>query len=173
MWSHSTAKAVLSSLSKAALCTKHPQHWGCFFMSQALQEQVTRALTAQGFTTERGKCQKFVRQNIQKVYGGFFDDFHKGSAKESARAWSQSKWYLVGSHPSIPGDILYYTSADHGEYGHVAVRVLGNQVAENSTYHFERTGDGRGKRPLLALGTPSLIVRLPEPFRILNRAHND
>jgi hypothetical protein len=146
---------------------------GVFFMSEALEKSVIKALTQSGFTTARSHCQMFLRQNIQRVYGPLFDQYHKASAKESAQAWQKTRLWLAGGHPSVPGDILYYTSPEHGEYGHVAVRIHDNRVAENSVVHFDETGDGRGTRPLEALGKPSLIVRLPEPTPPKPRTSHD
>jgi hypothetical protein len=139
-------------------------------LSNALEKIARQALYDDDFARGKSLCQRWVRQCIQAVYGDRFDAFHKASAKESAAHWRKSKYWLVGSHPSVPGDIWYWTTPEHGEYGHVAIRVTGNKVAENSVLHYGDDGDGRGTRSLSIITKPTLIVRLPSPERVQNGA---
>jgi hypothetical protein len=131
-------------------------------LSITLDKEALVALHDDNFTSERSHCQKFVRQCIEALYGDKFQRFRAGTAKESANLWAVSPYTIPLNRGSIPGDILYYCQDSHGPYGHVVIRVSGNRVAENSCYHYDRTGKGKGLRPLSVLGTPSLIVRLPQ-----------
>jgi hypothetical protein len=135
-------------------------------LSKELETIARQAVYDDDFNSGRSHCQMWVRQCIQRVYGARFDAFHRGNAIQSEAAWKQSKYWLVGSHPTVPGDILYYTSPEHGVNGHVVIRIAGNRVAENSLLHYDQTGDGRGTRPLSAVGKPTLVVRLPSLERL-------
>jgi hypothetical protein len=120
-----------------------------------------QGLTDANFVTERGMCQKYIRQCIQKGYGSIFDKYHKADAKSSKRAWEGSEYAVDPEHGSLIGDIIYYTSSEHGPHGHVVIRIPNNRVAENSTVHHNGKNGGKGTRQLAELGRPSLIVRLP------------
>ena len=120
-----------------------------------------QALTAVGFVSERGMCQKFVRQVIQAARGRKYDQFHGASAEQSRKLWQASPFAVVPERGSVIGDILYKRAHDGQPYGHVGIRIAGNRVAENSTVHNGAFG-GRGIRLLENFGKPDLIVRLPQ-----------
>ena len=133
-------------------------------MNATLSEAAVRAVTAKGFERRPHWCQKWVRQVVQRVYGDDFDPFMKPTALESARAFLQDGRYVVPLHRgSVPGDLLYKMHGSGGD-GHVAIRVIGNRVAENSSLHWNAEAarpDARGFRSLKEYGHYDLIVRLP------------
>jgi hypothetical protein len=128
-----------------------------------LAEEAQRALTAPGYETEPGYCQRFTRQVVQKVYGGKFDKYFKSSAYETMLAFKDSPYAVPVERGSLPGDLLYKGRKTSGTHGHVGIRILGNKVAENSSAHVREMGDrdARGTRSLEAFGEFELIVRLP------------
>ncbi len=132
-------------------------------MSKVLAEEAIIALNDPTFVREPGMCQKFVRQVIQAVYGPKFDRYRAGSAKEAAKLWEDSPFAIDPKRGSTPGDILYWTSQRHGRNGHVAIRIFGNSVCENSIVHHHPKIGGKGIRSIFDLDQPDLIVRLPKP----------
>jgi hypothetical protein len=130
-------------------------------MSNGLDRAAISALDSPRFTRVPGWCQKFVRQVIQSVHSGRFDAFHEPTAHESMLAWKNTPYAVPVANGSVPGDILYYREKLFRKHGHVAIRIAGNQVAENSTAHLSIKRGGKGVRALSRLGTPDLIVRLP------------
>ena len=130
-------------------------------MGITLDQQALVALVDDDFVTTRGYCQKFVRQCIQHLYGDRFDEFHKADAKLSFYAWRESEWFVMPHRGSVPGDILYYVGPGHGPHGHVAIRLKGNKVAENSIVHQNGKYGGKGIRKLDTVGYPVGVIRLP------------
>lgn len=135
--------------------------------NKKLADAAENALTAQGFESKSGYCQKWVRQVVQSVYGGDFDKFWTASAAETMALFKKSP-YAVKVDPTLPGggsvvgDILYKGTKTSGKYGHVGIRVAGNKVAENSSSHVSGNDrEARGTRSLAAYGAFELIVRLP------------
>lgn len=132
-------------------------------MNQKLNDAAIRGLTANGYPTEHGFCQKWARMVVESVYGGRFDAIlHKPSAKEAAEAFVHDGRYTVPlEHGSVPGDLLYKTTGSGG-FGHVGIRVAGNRVAENSSAHIDGAGDhdARGLRTLAEFGHFDVVVRL-------------
>jgi hypothetical protein len=120
------------------------------------------ALRAEGFVSERGMCQKFVRQCVQHVYGQKFNAYHQGDAESSRRAWLSSRYAINPREGSKIGDILYKRASSYSPHGHVGIRIAGNLVAENSTVHSGGFG-GRGTRSIVEFGEIATIVRLPLP----------
>lgn len=137
-------------------------------MSNPIAEQAHKALTAPGYPTTNGLCQKFARLIVQATEVGhkYDDDFQKSSAKEAAEA-------MLAAHPNFvfrftpgmviqPGDLLYKTVGSGG-FGHVGVYLGSNEVAENSTYQWNKSGgkDARGIRTLNEFGAFQVVVRFP------------
>lgn len=118
------------------------------------------ALTADGFETEAGMCQRWVRQVWQDVYGHQFDCHALGSADEAMDSWIGTGFAVSPRSGSVIGDILYKAGTARQPAGHVGIRIAGNKVAENSSAHV-RNGDARGTRTLERFGKYDLIVRLP------------
>lgn len=121
-----------------------------------------RALRAASFERRSARCQKWVRQCVQFLHGSRFDQYHKATAELSRLAWSKSPYAVDPSHGSVVGDILYKRGTPSQPEGHVGIRVAGNRVAENSSFHWDGH-DARGTRSLAQFGKVDLIVRLPEP----------
>lgn len=113
------------------------------------------------FSKQPGYCQRFAREVMQTLYGPLFNDLHKGSAALSYAKWRYTKFYIPISRGSLPGDLLYWDAFGSNPYGHVAIRVVGNSVAENSIVHNDPQTGGKGFRALADIRKPSGIVRLP------------
>lgn len=143
-------------------------------MGELLAACALRHLTLPTAVEDPGRCQQWVRECVQDVYGGQYNRYHKGSAKASATAWRDDRDRLAAygviviirqpghtAEAPIPGDILYKTG---GPYGHVGIVVSGRRVAENSTAHIAGPldRDARGMRPLSRYGTWDVLVRLPD-----------
>jgi hypothetical protein len=130
--------------------------------------EAKRALTAKGYPTAKSLCQKFARLVVQSQAGNIFDKWlWKASAAEAGKAFLNSPYgYRKGKQPGgvlQPGDLLYILSGSGG-YGHVGVCIGDGKVAENSIYHWKRTGkDSRGIRTLQQFGNYDVVVRLPDP----------
>lgn len=128
-----------------------------------LAKMAERTVKAGSRDTWPGMCQKFVRMNIQDIYGGEFDAYHKGTAHASMKAWQGSPYAVKPAHGSVVGDILYIRGNSGNPAGHVGIRIPGNRVAENSTRRSGRVRGGLGFVSLEDFGRVDLIVRLPEP----------
>ncbi len=131
-------------------------------MSTELEKQAFTAVYDADFEQEPRMCQRFVRQCIQAVHGSRFDEFHESTAAESLKSWRSSSFAVDPKRGSVPGDILYWRGTDSNPSGHVAIRVSGNRVAENSYVHEGNPQGSKGFRPLYKLRLPHLIVRLPD-----------
>lgn len=129
-----------------------------------LANAAAKALTNNAFVLRRGMCQKFARQVIQSVYGDKYDAYHKASANLSHDAWKRSKFAVDPSRGSVVGDLLYWDGDAAQPDGHVAIRIAGNRVAENSVIHYGPNG-GKSTRAMSRLREPDLIVRLPRPTK--------
>lgn len=126
-------------------------------MDKAAVETIERA----GTDARKGMCQKAVRETVQREYGGKFDAYHKGTARESMNAWKNSPYAVNPKSGSLPGDILYKAPTRAVPAGHVGIRVSGNKVAENSSTRLGRVRGAYGYRSIESFGTVALIVRLP------------
>ncbi len=75
--------------------------------------------------------------------------------------WRGSLYARDPKKGSLPGDLLYWYARGPNRWGHVAIRVPGNGIVENSTLHWPRN-HGKGYRKLSQLARPpDLVVRLP------------
>jgi hypothetical protein len=115
-------------------------------------------LVAPNGVKESGYCERFVHLTYLFPFPSLGSEFHGASAIESARLWADSDFVIDDPEEHAVGDLLYWT-VDHGDNGHVAIRIQGNMVAENSIVHWDGS-DARGVRPLAALNPPDLAVRL-------------
>lgn len=125
--------------------------------------QVESSVRDNAFVRVKGRCQQFLRQNVQKMYGGRYDAYHRATAHDSMKAWSNSEYAVDPSRGSVVGDILYKSGTKGNPSGHVGVRVPGNRVAENSSTSIGRVSGAKGYRSLEEFGKVDLIVRLPKP----------
>ena len=129
-------------------------------MNEALAAAAIAGITS-GATTSVGKrCQQWVREVSQSVYGSAYDGFWGSSAKTTAQAFVKHGAQFVASKPYQPGDILYKTN---GVNGHVGIYVGHGLVAENSTTSKGRILGAKGFRTLSQYGTVNVVVRLPAP----------
>jgi hypothetical protein len=140
-------------------------------MNKPLADQAKKGLTDNSVKTA-GYCQKWFRQQLIKTYGmklykKYFEKYMKGSAYETMLAFKNSPYAVPVSNGSVVGDVLYKGRKTSGKYGHVAIRVPANLVAENSSSHVgPGDNDARGLRSLNAYGSYELIVRLPAPSEL-------
>lgn len=123
--------------------------------------QAEAAVRDRKFVSVSGRCQQFLRQNVQKRYGNKYDRFHKESATKSMNAWKNSEFAVDPARGSVVGDILYKGPTKGNPHGHVGIRVVGNRVAENSSTSRGRVNGAKGFRTLAEFGKVDLIVRLP------------
>jgi cell wall-associated NlpC family hydrolase len=122
-----------------------------------------KALTAPGYETQAGYCQKWTRQVIQHLYGSRFDQYWRASAIETMKAFKGTPYALPVDTPLQKGDILYKGNRTSGKFGHVGIVVSGGKVAENSSSHINpEAGDNeaRGTRTIKAFGPFEMVVRL-------------
>lgn len=123
---------------------------------------VANALRApKGFEKKAGQCKRFVRQICEAA--GVPPEMcppPEIDARECAN-WYRHNWpELCDPRSPSVGDIYFY-EIGHGIHGHVGFRDWGNRLAENSTAHApEGKPDGRGVRPLVKVGKPTLTVRV-------------
>lgn len=121
-------------------------------------EAAARALKAKDGTKEPGMCWRFCRLGIVEALG--LSTPGAGKDAKGAAAWYQARGFAVdcdGWKNSLPGDLVFWL---HGKHGHVALRVLGNQIAENSTVHSTKGSDARGTRALKECQPPDVVIRL-------------
>jgi hypothetical protein len=128
-----------------------------------IAEWAKKALTLEGFETESGFCLRFVRQVVQAALGADAWKIPRGFDAAQALAFcAQNDWVLPVGASNVPGDLAFWVGRSHGKHGHVAIRVLGNEIAENSSYHVHGTDrDARGTRKLANIATSVRWVRLP------------
>jgi hypothetical protein len=131
-------------------------------LSIKLAEHCVEAVTDAHYETGRGWCYRFIRQNIEALYGHKYTKYDDDTAKKAAARWQRSRYALPDGQTAQIGDICFWTHA-HGPNGHVAIRVKGNRYCENSIVHDNGTSGGKGFRGLDEMGKPDLIIRLPEP----------
>lgn len=127
-------------------------------MNQRINDEALHALTAPGFASTPHMCQRWVREVVQAVYGSRYDRFWKSTALLTGASFHGAGLFVPLGEGSVPGDLLYKLHGSGGD-GHVGIRILGNQVAENSSVHWDGR-DARGCRSLTEFGNFDLIVRL-------------
>lgn len=132
-----------------------------------LAGRALEAIRSDRYTSVCGECQKFTRQVVQSLYGSQFDQWlWKDSAHLAAMAWAGSPYDVAPSRGSVVGDILYWFATPNNPFGHVAIRVAGNQIAENSTRHAYGRNGCKGLTSIVTVRPYQLIVRLPEKLII-------
>ncbi len=135
-------------------------------MSHPLAVEAERALTASGTERRRSMCQKWARECYERVYGDIFHGDNPATAHAAMQYWRDTPFVKGGNQWGAVGDLLYWRGTPSQPEGHVAIRILGNKIAENSVVHYLWDGDGRGTRDIKRLPrTPDLIVRLPKIAR--------
>ncbi len=132
-------------------------------MSHPLADEAVNGLTDPTSTRKRSECQKWARQQYEAVYGDIFHADNPLTAHAAMRFWRDTPFAKDGNQWGVVGDLLYWRGTPSQPAGHVAIRIAGNRIAENSVVHFLWDGDGRGTRAIKNLPrTPDLIVRLPK-----------
>lgn len=105
-----------------------------------------------------GQCWRFVRLMLETLQlpspGPGLD------AKQAALFYAQSGFAIKHFRylGSKPGDVLFWLD---GLHGHVAVRISGNRIAENSSVHSTDGSDARGTRNLRDVRPPDIVIRFP------------
>jgi hypothetical protein len=118
-----------------------------------------KALKARsGFPKKPSRCQEFIRLASEEVVGNKFDDEFAGTARETGMNFIGTKYQVPREDGCIPGDLLYKLDGSGGS-GHVAMRIPGNKVVENSSIHWNGR-DARGTRTMKEYGHFDVIVRL-------------
>ncbi len=137
-------------------------------MSHPLADEAIAGLTDAHSERGRSMCQKWARERYQRVYGKKLAYVHESTAHLAMAEWQKTPYAHPGGSWGVVGDILYWRGTPSQPEGHVAIRILGNKIAENSVVHFLWDGDGRGTRQIKNLPRkPDLIVRLPKSVKIL------
>lgn len=116
-----------------------------------------------GFETQSGFCLRWTRQVIQAALGEKNWPVPRGfDARQSLRHFQRLGWVLPEKADTIPGDLYFWIGPNHGKHGHVAIRIYGNRIAENSSFHvFGDDVDARGTRLLRFIEQDVLVVRFP------------
>ena len=128
-----------------------------------LAGRAIEAIKSPKYPNKCGYCQMFVRLVVQSLYGSQFDKWlWKESAHLAAEAFKESPYYVHPSHGSVIGDILYWSATANNPFGHVAIRIPGNMIAENSTRHAFTQYACKGTASLHGIRPYQVIVRLPE-----------
>ncbi len=128
-------------------------------MDQKMVDAAMKGLKARsGWPKKPHRCQEWVRLCAEQEFGTKFDDEFDETALLSARNFKGTKYEVPLENGSQPGDLLYKMTGSGGN-GHVAIRILGNKVAENSSVHWDGR-DARGVRTLKEFGNFDMIVRL-------------
>lgn len=128
-----------------------------------IAESARNALTARGFETRPGWCQRWVKQVL--LSAGISSEMAVEGAPSARAAFERYERLGLampkGTMAQI-GDILYKVNPNDGKYGHVGIYVGNLEVAENSSAHWNgERPDARGKRGLRSY--PSYrVVRLWE-----------
>ncbi len=115
------------------------------------------ALTKADGVEAPGMCWRFQRLTIEEL--GLPSPGPGLDAKQAAR-WFKRKGFAVDPERTLPGDLFFWLD---GAHGHVAMRVKGNKIAENSSVHSHAGSDARGVRRLGDLRPVDVVIRLIPP----------
>jgi hypothetical protein len=109
-----------------------------------------------------GECAAFVRIGTTQVLG-VERSWRPGPDAIGVYNLMRSRGHVLppGTRAEV-GDLLVWIEG-HGIHGHIAMRVIGNRVAENSSAHVDADGDARGFRKLSDLDTNYHVIRLWKP----------
>jgi len=124
----------------------------------ALSAEATKmAEGGNGYSNQPGLCAQAMRLVVARVLGKERSWRSGPDALQVAAILKERGQELPpGTFPEV-GDLCVWSGPTHGEHGHIAMRVLGNRFANNSTWNWNRTGDARGFRSL-TIWTPSTRV---------------
>jgi hypothetical protein len=130
---------------------------------QAVNRTAIAAVTARmGYYRNAGMCAGWGREVVTAALGPgrAWDAGPDAIGVAQVLADGGFERTADGDMPQV-GDVIIWTEG-HGPHGHLAIRVLANRVAENSSAHISDSGDARGFRPLALLDTNWRWFRLWE-----------
>jgi len=130
----------------------------------ALSAEATRmAKGAQGYSSQPGLCAQAMRLVTTRVLG-LHRSWPSGPDAKQVAALLHSRGFEMppGTYPEV-GDLVVFDTPEHGEHGHIAMRVIGNKLANNSTWNFNKTGDARGFRSMSIIKPDTRVFRLWKP----------
>jgi len=127
----------------------------------ALSTEATRmAKGANGYSNQPGLCAQAMRLVTTRVLGKARSWQSGPDALGVAKLLAErGKELPAGTLPEV-GDLVVLDGPEHGEHGHIMMRVIGNRFANNSTWNFNRTGDARGFRDLSVWTPRARVFRL-------------
>jgi hypothetical protein len=106
-------------------------------------------------TKRPGQCWRTQRLVIESL--GLRSPGAGLDAKQAGR-WYRTRGYaLKAGANTLPGDLYFWFD---GAHGHVAMRVNGNKLGENSSVHSTDGSDARGWRLLREVRPPDVVIRL-------------
>lgn len=121
----------------------------------------TKALIARDFVTVRGNCLRFVREVVTATRLGAWPLKIGPNAWEAYKLLKAKGYEVPIERGSVVGDLLFKAPTKNNHAGHVGIRISGNRVAENSSYHASTNiEDARGVRTLKEFGKVAAIIRL-------------
>jgi hypothetical protein len=130
-----------------------------------ISEAAKKALRSSGFETKRNNCLRFVRQVVGSVRPKAWPLPIGPNAWEAYQLLRDKGYEIPLSHGSQIGDLLFKAPTEAVPQGHVGIRIEGNRVAENSSFHANSDDDdARGTRSLKEFGRVAAIIRLGDDF---------
>lgn len=135
------------------------------FTQEALAKHALFAVRNGSFVRLRGNCLRFVREVVSNLKPNAWPLEIGPNAWEAANRLEKLGYGIPLSQGSQVGDLLFKKPTENNAAGHVGIRVPGNRVAENSSYHAASDDDdARGVRTLKQFGTYHKIIRLGDDF---------
>lgn len=125
-------------------------------------EMMRLGLTAEWGEKRPGLCWRQMRLSLRHAGIPQSSLPPMGSDAGEAFEWFKERGMVRPGIPnSLPGDLIFWVGPNHGKHGHVGGRILGNRLAENSSYHWSPgDDDARGTRALSHLSGISGVVRV-------------
>ena len=131
------------------------------FKNVDLGNRAVFALTNGSFESRPTYCLRFVRQVVENLQRKPWSVPRGMDAWEAAQELERQGYGVPLANGSRIGDLLFKAPTETNPHGHVGIRIAGNRVAENSSYHAARQrGEARGVRTLEEFGKFQKIIRL-------------
>jgi hypothetical protein len=106
-------------------------------------------------TKTPGQCWRYQRLIIEEMG---LPSPGPGLDAKAAAAWYRKRGFAIDAkHSTQPGDLYFWLD---GKHGHVAMRIRGNLLGENSSVHSTAGSDARGTRKLSELRPVDIVIRL-------------
>ena len=135
------------------------------FNNSQVASAAKKALRGSSFETKRRNCLRFVRQVVGSVKAGGWPLAIGPNAWEAFELLRDKGYSVPLSNGSQIGDLLFKAPTEKVPEGHVGIRIEGNRVAENSSFHAATDDDdARGTRSLREFGRIAGIIRLGDDF---------